>query len=206
MNSIANTLTFQSKTFDIVQRAGQVWLRAAEIAEALGYSRADKVTQIYDRNRDEFTPAMTQTLKTRVSGLQREIRLFSLRGAHLLAMFARTTKAKQFRRWVLDILDREVACMQSQTHLDEEMKRSIESLCGQTEFLHSWWGRFEPGVRIFNRTAAGNIHDSFIHAVTTSRSLVRALGLVSKTKFAKSYPWEAGYMERMEYQERMAAS
>lgn len=34
-------------------------------------------------------------------------RAFSLRGAHLVAMFARTPKAKEFRRWVLDILDRE---------------------------------------------------------------------------------------------------
>ena len=37
------------------------------------------------------------------------MRVFSLRGAHLLAMFARTPKAKEFRRWVLDILDCEVA-------------------------------------------------------------------------------------------------
>ncbi|WP_354666697.1 P22AR C-terminal domain-containing protein, partial [Escherichia coli] len=35
-------------------------------------------------------------------------RVFSLRGAHLIAMFARTPVAKEFRRWVLDILDREV--------------------------------------------------------------------------------------------------
>jgi hypothetical protein len=112
MNSITPTLTFQSMTFDVVQRAGQVWLRAAEIAEALGYSRADKVTQIYERNQDEFSPCMTQTLKLRVSGLQREIRLFSLRGAHLIAMFARTAVAKAFRRWVLDILDHEVGGMQ----------------------------------------------------------------------------------------------
>ncbi|GHK74011.1 hypothetical protein ECZU12_54220 [Escherichia coli] len=40
-------------------------------------------------------------------GMQ-ESRVFSLRGAHLIAMFARTPVAKEFRRWVLDILDREV--------------------------------------------------------------------------------------------------
>lgn len=33
-------------------------------------------------------------------------RIFSLRGCHLLAMFARTPVAKAFRRWVLDVLDR----------------------------------------------------------------------------------------------------
>lgn len=38
-------------------------------------------------------------------GQTREVRLFSARGAHLLAMFARTERAKQFRRWVLDVLE-----------------------------------------------------------------------------------------------------
>ena len=39
------------------------------------------------------------------SGVQTEQRLFSLRGCHLIAMFAKTDIAKQFRVWVLDILD-----------------------------------------------------------------------------------------------------
>lgn len=52
---------------------------------------------------------MTETLNLSVSGnYQKTIRIFSLRGAHLIAMFARTPLAKEFRRWVLDILDREV--------------------------------------------------------------------------------------------------
>jgi prophage antirepressor-like protein len=37
-----------------------------------------------------------------------KVRIFSLRGAHLNAMFARTSVAKEFRRWVLDVLDHEV--------------------------------------------------------------------------------------------------
>lgn len=32
--------------------------------------------------------------------------IFSLRGCHLVAMFARTPVAKAFRRWVLDVLDK----------------------------------------------------------------------------------------------------
>ncbi|MGL9724806.1 BRO-N domain-containing protein [Sodalis sp. (in: enterobacteria)] len=39
---------------------------------------------------------------------RKKTRIFSLRGAHLVAMFARTPVAKEFRKWVLDILDREV--------------------------------------------------------------------------------------------------
>ena len=37
--------------------------------------------------------------------LSTDVRLFSLRGAHLLGMFARTAKGQEFRRWVLDQLD-----------------------------------------------------------------------------------------------------
>jgi hypothetical protein len=34
-----------------------------------------------------------------------DTRIFSTRGCHLIAMFARTPLAKEFRRWVLDVLD-----------------------------------------------------------------------------------------------------
>ncbi|WP_430231424.1 ORF6C domain-containing protein [Nitrosomonas communis] len=39
------------------------------------------------------------------------MRIFSLRGAHLIAMFAKTEIAKEFRKWALDsdILERETA-------------------------------------------------------------------------------------------------
>jgi prophage antirepressor-like protein len=33
------------------------------------------------------------------------VRIFSLRGAYLLGMLARTPKAEAFRRWVLDVLE-----------------------------------------------------------------------------------------------------
>ncbi|WP_187153367.1 hypothetical protein [Candidatus Arsenophonus triatominarum] len=52
---------------------------------------------------------MTETLNLKVSGnYEKTVRIFSLRGAHLVAMFARTPVAKEFRKWVLDILDKEV--------------------------------------------------------------------------------------------------
>lgn len=102
-------LTFHETKFNPVKRNNQIWLTAVEIAKALGYKKSDAVTQIYDRNADEFRADMTETLNLSVSGnYQKTVRIFSLRGAHLIAMFARTPTAKEFRRWVLDILDREV--------------------------------------------------------------------------------------------------
>lgn len=49
---------------------------------------------------------MTAVVTLPTEGGPQETRIFSLRGCHLLAMFARTPVAKAFRRWVLDVLDR----------------------------------------------------------------------------------------------------
>ncbi|MBD2816563.1 phage repressor protein [Xenorhabdus sp. Flor] len=106
---MSNQLVFQGTVFNPVHRTNKIWFTAVELAKALGYKKSDAVTQIYERNSDEFTSVMTETLKMRVSGnYQKTVRIFSLRGAHLIAMFAKTSVAKAFRKWVLDILDREV--------------------------------------------------------------------------------------------------
>ncbi len=107
------TITFRNVHFNVIRRNNHIWLTATEIAQALGYKKSDAVSQIYDRNADEFTADMTLTLNLKVKGFgngnsEKEVRIFSLRGAHLVAMFARTPVAKEFRKWVLDILDKEV--------------------------------------------------------------------------------------------------
>ncbi|MEN9923944.1 MAG: hypothetical protein RL268_70 [Pseudomonadota bacterium] len=105
----SNALTFQSTSLDVVMRDGQPWLRGAQIALALGYQNpANAIKDLYNRNQDEFTDRMTTVVKLDTAGGAQDTRIFSLRGAHLLAMFARTAKAAEFRRWVLDVLDHEV--------------------------------------------------------------------------------------------------
>lgn len=110
-----STLTFNEVNFNPVERNGQIWLTASDLAVALGYKNKQSVSRIYNSNSDEFTDNMTQViestdsvLSSKTKGLRAKIRIFSLRGCHLLAMFARTDIAKQFRKWVLDILDKEV--------------------------------------------------------------------------------------------------
>lgn len=50
---------------------------------------------------------MSQVIDSTTLGKSRNtIRIFSLRGAHLISMLARTPVAKEFRIWVLDILDK----------------------------------------------------------------------------------------------------
>ncbi len=110
MKSIANNqLQFHNTNFAYMEMAGQIWLTAAEVGEALGYSDDKAIHRLYRKHADEFTVNMTGVVKVTTPGGVQDSRVFSLRGAHLMGMFSRTTVAKEFRRWVLDILDREVA-------------------------------------------------------------------------------------------------
>lgn len=101
-------LTFNEIAFTPVTRQNSLWIRAVELAHALGYKRDDSVAKIYRANADEFTSDMAQVVEiidNADSAFPVKSLLFSLRGCHLLAMFARTPVAKQFRRWVLDVIE-----------------------------------------------------------------------------------------------------
>lgn len=121
MNATATTtkmqhsLTFGAREVKSITREGQIWMSAAEVGHALEYAFPEKaIRQLYNARADEFTSTMTRIIKVMTAGGKQSVRFFSLRGAHLLAMFARTDKAKAFRVWVLDILDREVAEIKAQ--------------------------------------------------------------------------------------------
>jgi hypothetical protein len=102
-------LAFNSVSFDTISQNNQPWLRYLQIGDALEYKNPAHLNKIYQKHADEFTPSMTQLVKLTTAGGLQETRIFSLRGAHLLAMFARTPKAAEFRHWVLDMLDKETA-------------------------------------------------------------------------------------------------
>lgn len=133
-------LMFQNQTIRLIDKDGKKWASAADIARALGYARADKVTRIFDRHKAEFTGSMTRIVETPTLGvsgnLLTQTRVFSLRGAHLIAMFSRTDKAQEFRRWVLDILEGHQAAQsliqewfEAKAALDAQDK--FASLCGR---------------------------------------------------------------------------
>ena len=100
-------LTFNDVQFDVINRNNQPWVRGYQIGTALGYGEnADiSIRKLYTRHADEFNDAMTAVITLPTKGGPQDTRIFSLRGCHLLAMFARTPVAKAFRKWVLDVLD-----------------------------------------------------------------------------------------------------
>lgn len=118
-NNEVMALSFNGNDLNPVERDGQIWMTSADLAKALGYEMVGGITKLYNRNKSEFSDSMTQMLDlTHVPEMGRTLnsgafsaktRIFSLRGCHMIAMFARTKVAKDFRKWVLDILDREVS-------------------------------------------------------------------------------------------------
>jgi len=101
-------ITFEGVDIDITDRAGRPWVRGLQIASALGFRNpSSDIANLYERNKDEFTDAETALVDLPTQGGLQKVRLFSARGAWLIGMLAKTEKAKRFRRWVLDVLERE---------------------------------------------------------------------------------------------------
>lgn len=118
------TLTFQNTTLTPVKTDNQIWLSSADLAKALGYSQSRAVSKLYNENQDEFTPSMTALIPN-PHMKNANIRIFSLKGCHLIAMFSRTTIAKEFRKWVLDILDKEVGAPVQRHTISVEQQAQI---------------------------------------------------------------------------------
>lgn len=131
---------FQDTDIRVLDVQGRVWLTAADLSRALGYAKASKVSELYQRNKDEFTEDMTTviTLQTnelaeapslgQAENLQTKVRIFSTQGCHLIAMFSRTDRAKAFRRWVLSVLgglDKKDPPQKKRSHFTEFGKADI---------------------------------------------------------------------------------
>lgn len=178
MSSLA--LSFNEVNFIPVQQDGQIWLTATELAKALGYAKSDAVTQVYDRNQDEFNPSMTNTITVKSNdsvetlnlsvskknrNLTKTIRIFSLRGCHLIAMFSKTDIAKEFRKWVLDVLEKEVTQQQIDTRIkinseqQAELKEIVDRRCeGSVKKRTELWSRHNQHFRIPRYSALLAIH------------------------------------------------
>jgi len=150
-----NSLSFNDISFHPVkQNDDQIWINSSELAQMLGYTRFDKVTQIFNRRSDEFTCNMTRVIENpQIPNLG--MRIFSLRGCHLIAMFARTPVAKEFRKWVLDVLDKESLQQQIATRvkINEEQQAELKEIVdrrakGERKLHAEMWSRHNKHFRI----------------------------------------------------------
>ncbi|OVU90575.1 P22AR C-terminal domain-containing protein [Klebsiella pneumoniae] len=160
MNSVQNKeLTFHNTSFAYMEMGGQVWLTATEVGEALEYADDKAVQRIYSRHADEFTAQMTGVVKLTTPSGKQESRVFSLRGAHLVAMFARTPKAKEFRRWVLDILDREVVHSPIAKQFSDDELCRLAWMWDVTNRMQNFARDLYPAMRTIKSEYAGKFYD-----------------------------------------------
>lgn len=171
----AQTLSFRNVSFDITDIHGQPWLRGLQVASALGYKNpAADIVNLYNRNADEFTDSMTQVIELPTAGGKQQVRVFSLRGCHLLGMLARTKVAKEFRRWVLDVLEKEVSGSQNpKTTVDDRtgLRQAVSALVGKCGIDYSSaynmvHQRF--GVAAIEDIPAEKLNDAvqYVHTIT----------------------------------------
>lgn len=140
---MTNQLAFHNTQFNIVTHNNKIWLTAKELAKALNYKNTKSIANLYNENEDEFTIGMSLVIDSVTNGIngssrRLKMRVFSLRGAHLIAMFARTPVAKEFRRWVLDILDRETG--EVTTHPIEPTEEIYTLNLTRSELCSLCWG------------------------------------------------------------------
>lgn len=212
MTSLA--LSFNEVNFSPVQQDGQIWLTAGELARALGYAKANAVTQVYERNQDEFNSSMTSVIDLNSKGsvgslnlrlpkkernLVKTVRIFSLRGAHLIAMFSKTAIAKQFRKWVLDILDREVVTgqIESRQSISPEQQALLHEIVarrskGERKIFAEMWARHNRHFKIPRYAELLTIHfPEAIHYLETMELKAKIETKVEKPEIkALPYPQE----------------
>lgn len=109
---------------------GKIWFTNKQLSELLGYKDESSVTRIFNRNKDEFTDGMSQTVNLTVSSKNNEIqnkrvRIFSVRGAHLVGILFKTEIAKALRRWLLDLAEKESKPQAELANLDMDELKSL---------------------------------------------------------------------------------
>lgn len=166
MNSVTKTdLKFHDVSIQSITDVDGIWLTANQIGYALQYADDKAVQRIYARHVDEFTEKMSTIVKLTTPSGKQDTRVFSLRGAHMVAMFARTPVAKEFRRWLLDILDREVAInttVQRKASDREIHAHNANAMFGYFEVMcEAWFNQIEPALIAIESPLAGRLHDYF---------------------------------------------
>jgi|TARA_R110002012_G_scaffold137042_3_gene291488 prophage antirepressor-like protein len=152
--SLPESVRFQDTELSIIDHNGTPWLTSADLARALKFAKTDAVTRLYNRSKDEFDASMTETVTVTVSGnLQKKVRIFSPRGCHLIAMLARTERAKEFRKWVLDVLEQlsPVAGGKENPNLPTRLQVRNEALNMVREMLPALRQELLEGLRPMSR-------------------------------------------------------
>lgn len=106
---------FNGTPVSIIEHAGQRWITAEEAGRCLGYAEPNVgqgIRNLYNRHLDEFGDEDSRQIDLICrDGKPRLTRIFSATGCMLLAMFANTDLAKEFRQWAKHVLSGQVTAV-----------------------------------------------------------------------------------------------
>ncbi|HHG1978064.1 TPA: P22AR C-terminal domain-containing protein [Klebsiella pneumoniae] len=194
MNIVAKSdFNFHGVTLNPVENVTGVWLTSADIAKALGYKSTKSISNLFAQYEDEFSQGMTMVIESVTNGIngstrRMKVRVFSLRGAHLIAMFARTPVAKEFRRWVLDILDREVAHSPIAKQFSDDELCSLAWLWRASDIMLKACDSVTPLLKVAGHRQAGHFHSI---GQELPRSINKARELIKReTAHIEFHPWK----------------
>lgn len=103
---MTNLIKFQNNELEVIDINGTPYLRGRQIGDTLQLAKGYRsVQKIFQRHRNEFTPDMMLSIELPTNGGKQLTNVFSARGAALIAMYAQTPVAAQFRAFILDVLE-----------------------------------------------------------------------------------------------------
>lgn len=194
MNIVAKSdFNFHGVTLNPVENVTGVWLTSADIAKALGYKSTKSISNLFAQYEDEFSQGMTMVIESVTNGIngstrRMKVRVFSLRGAHLIAMFARTPVAKEFRRWVLDILDREVVHSPIAKQFSDDELCSLAWLWRASDIMLTACESITPLLKVAEHRQAGRFHTI---GQELPRTINKTRALISReTAHIEFHPWK----------------
>ncbi|HBR1167976.1 P22AR C-terminal domain-containing protein [Klebsiella pneumoniae] len=194
MNIVAKSdFNFHGVTLNPVENVTGIWLTSADIAKALGYKSTKSISNLFAQYEDEFSQGMTMVIESVTNGIngstrRMKVRVFSLRGAHLIAMFARTPVAKEFRRWVLDILDREVVHSPIAKQFSDDELCSLAWLWRASDIMLTACECVTPLLKVAEHRQAGRFHTI---GQELPRTINKARALISReTAHIEFHPWK----------------
>ena len=92
------SFSFKNIQVRTVDRDGQVWFVASDVARALGYADAVQMTRVLDE--DEAALHTVQTRSENGTVQTREVTILSESGLYHALLKSRKPEAKPFRKWV----------------------------------------------------------------------------------------------------------
>ena len=138
---------YHGTSIQLIEKDGSRWLTARDLGLCLGYSEANArqgIINLYNRHLDEFTEKDSCEIKLISQGQERNTRIFSPSGCHLLSFFASTTRAKDFRAWAKEVLVQAATSATPQavpsrleTHM-AQLAAGMNMLLAQNRMVHKY--------------------------------------------------------------------